>query len=183
MATILLMHSALGLRPGVHAFADLLRERGHEVEVPDYYEGHVFDGEREGIAHRDAHPEYFETVRELVASLPPETVLAGFSLGAWYAQRLAARRPLARAAVLLHSVAAPRHAWSGVPVQVHRYADDPWIAPTDVTALGAAVEASGAPFEDHVAPGRGHLFTDPDLPGYDAALTAATVERVDGFIR
>jgi dienelactone hydrolase len=66
---------------------------------------------------------------------------------------------------------------------VHRYADDPWIAPTDVTALGAAVEASGAPFEDHVAPGRGHLFTDPDLPGYDAALTAATVERVDGFIR
>ncbi|NLF04799.1 MAG: carboxymethylenebutenolidase, partial [Actinomycetales bacterium] len=39
MATILLLHSALGLRPGVHAFADLLRERGHEIEVPDFYEG------------------------------------------------------------------------------------------------------------------------------------------------
>lgn len=183
MATILLLHSALGLRPGVHAFADLLRERGHEVEVPDFYEGHVFDAEGPGIAHRDAHPEYFDGVRELAASMPPETVLAGFSLGAWFAQRLASRRPRARAAILLHSVAAPRHEWSGVPLQVHRYADDPWIAPADVPRLGDAVEASGAPFEDHVAPGHGHLFTDPDLPGYDADLTAATVERIDTFIR
>ncbi|QBF45486.1 dienelactone hydrolase family protein [Janibacter limosus] len=183
MATILLLHSALGLRPGVHSFAELLRGRGHEVEVPDFYEGHVFDGEREGIAHRDAHPEYFETVRELAATMPPETVLAGFSLGAFFAQRLAARRPRASAAILLHSVAAPRHEWSGVPVQVHRHEDDPWIAPPDVTALGAAVAASGAPFEDHVTPGRGHLFTDPDLPGYDADVTAATIERIDTFLR
>lgn len=183
MATILLLHSALGLRPGVHAFAELLRERGHEVEVPDFYEGHVFEVEREGIAHRDAHPEYFETVRELAATMPPATVLAGFSLGAFFAQRLAARRPRARAAILLHSVSAPRHEWSGVPVQVHRHADDPWIAPGDVTTLGAAVEASGAPFEDHVTPGRGHLFTDPDLPGYDVDVTAATVARIDGFLR
>lgn len=182
MADVLLLHSALGLRPGVHAFADLLRECGHEVTVPDYYEGHVFDDEAPGIAHRDAHPEYFEAVRELAAALPPETVLAGFSLGAWFAQRLAARRPRARAAILLHSVAAPRHDWSGVPVQVHRHADDPWIAPSDVSLLGAAVEASGAPFEDHVAPGHGHLFTDPDLPGYEAAVTAATIERIDAFI-
>lgn len=183
MATILLLHSALGLRAGVHAFADLLRERGHEVEVPDFYEGHVFDAEGPGIAHRDAHPEYFDGVRELAASMPPETVLAGFSLGAWFAQRLASRRPRARAAILLHSVAAPRHEWSGVPVQVHRYADDPWIAPADVPRLGDAVGASGAPFEDHVAPGHGHLFTDPDLPGFDGDLTAATIERTDTFIR
>lgn len=183
MATILLLHSALGLRPGIHSFAELLRERGHEVEVPDFYEGHVFEVERDGIAHRDAHPEYFETVRELAATMPPETVLAGFSLGAFFAQRLAARRPRAGAAILLHSVAAPRHEWSGAPVQVHRHEDDPWIVPGDVTTLGAAVEASGAPFEDHVTPGRGHLFTDPDLPGYDAAVTTATVERIDAFLR
>ena len=30
---------------------------------------------------------------------------------------------------------------------------------------------------------RDSLFTDPDLPGYDADLTAATVERIDAFIR
>ena len=49
--------------------------------------------------------------------------------------------------------------------------------------LRAAVEASGAPFEDHVTPGHGHLFADPDLPGYDEAATGATVERIDGFLR
>ena len=115
--------------------------------------------------------------------MPPETALIGMSLGSFFAQRLAARRPRARAAILMHSVAAPRHDWSGVPVQVHRHEDDPWIAPGDVVALGAAVEASGSPFEDHVTPGRGHLFADPDLPGYDEAATGATVERIDAFIR
>lgn len=182
MAQVLLLHSALGLRPGVHAFADLLRERGHDVEVPDFYDGHVFDEEAPGIAHRDAHPECFETVRDIAAGLPPETALIGMSLGAFFAQRLAAKRPQARAAILMHSVAPPRGAWSGVPVQVHRHEDDPWIDPADVTLLATAVEASGAPFADHVVPGRGHLFTDPDLRGYDADATAATVERIDALI-
>lgn len=182
MATVLLLHSALGLRPGVEDLAERLRGHGHEVVAPDYYEGHVFTDEAEGIAHRDAHPEYFEHVRAVADDLPAETVLAGLSLGAFFAQRLAARRPEAGAAILVHSVAAPRPPWSGVPVQVHRYATDPWISPDDVDALGAAVRASGAPFEDHVTPGRGHLFTDPDLPGFDAAVRDATVTRIAAFL-
>ena len=93
MADVLLLHSALGLRPGVHAFADLLRERGHEVTVPDYYEGHVFDEEASGIAHRDAHPEYFEAVGVLSAGLlsfvatdlfPDKTVWSHFGSGYGY---------------------------------------------------------------------------------------------------
>lgn len=182
MATILLLHSALGLRPGVEAFADRLRERGHTVHVPDFYDGHVFETEAEGIAHRDAHPEYFDHVRSVADSMPADTVFAGFSLGAFFAQRLAAKRSGARAAVLMHSCAAPRPPWSGVPVQVHRHARDPWIDPADVAGLGQAIRASGAPFEDHVTPGEGHVFTDPDLPGYDADATAATVARIDDFL-
>lgn len=77
----------------------------------------------------------------------------------------------------------PRPPWSGVPVQVHRYARDPWITDGDVEALCAQVRASGAPFEDHVMPGQGHLFSDPDLPGFDAAARDATVERIDAFVR
>ncbi len=182
MARILLLHSALGLRPGVHDLAERLRERGHDVHAPDFYEGHVFAAEAAGIAHRDAHPEYFEHVRSIADELPEDTVLAGLSLGAWFAQRLAAKRPRARAAVLLHMAAPPRPPWSGVPVQVHRRASDPWIDPDDVATLGEAVRGSGAPFEDHVTPGHGHLFTDPDLPGHDAAATAATIDRIDAFI-
>jgi dienelactone hydrolase len=183
MARILLLHSALGLRPAVLEFAERLRELGHEVDAPDFYEGNVFEDEAPGIAHRDAHPEYFDHVRAIAQELSADTVLAGFSLGSWFAQRLATRRPRARAAILLHSAGAPRGDWSGVPVQVHRHAVDPWIEPADVGALGAAVTASGAPFEDHVTPGRGHLFTDLAGPDADAAATAATLERIDTFLR
>lgn len=182
MSTILLLHSALGLRPGVHEFAERLRERGHAVSVPDVYEGHVFDRQADGIAHRDAHPEYFEHVREVADGLAVDTVFAGFSLGSWFAQRLAANRPESGGAILMHSCAAPRRPWSGVPVQVHRYESDPWIDPADVPALGEAVRASGAPFEDHVTPGRGHLFTDSQHADFDADATSATVERIDAFL-
>lgn len=182
MSGILLLHSALGLRPAVLDFAERLRSLGHVVEAPDYYEGRVFDDEDSGIAHRDAHPEYFEHVRALASQLPADTVLAGFSLGAWFAQRLAAKRPLAGAAILLHSAAPARGPWSGVPVQVHRYAADPWVDPADVAALGAAVAASGAAFEDHVTPGAGHLFTDLAGPDGDEVATASTLERIDAFL-
>lgn len=183
MAQILLLHSALGLRPAVLDFAERLRKQGHDVVAPDFYEGHVFDNEADGVAHRDAHPHYFETVRVMASAMPAETVFAGFSLGAWFAQRLAAKRPHARAAILLHSAAPPRGAWSGVPVQVHRYADDPWIDPGNVATLGAAVTASKAPFEDHITPGTGHLFTDLNGPDADAEATTATLERIGLFLR
>lgn len=183
MARILLLHSALGLRPAVTHFANRLRDLGHEVSAPDYYEGHVFDTEADGVAHRDAHPEYFDHVRALADDLPDDTAYVGFSLGAWFAQRLASRRPRARAAILLHSAAPPRAGWPGVPVQVHRYATDPWIDSANVAALGAAVAASGAAFEDHVTPGAGHLFTDLELPDADPAATEATIERIDRFLR
>ncbi len=36
-----------------------------------------------------------------------------------------------------------------------------------VAALGEAISEAGAAFEEHVYPGSGHLFADPDLPDYD----------------
>ena len=54
MTEILVLHSALGLRPGVHAFAAELRAEGHTVHTPDFYEGAVFDDLDAGIDHRDA---------------------------------------------------------------------------------------------------------------------------------
>lgn len=185
MTTILLLHSAFGFRPAVLRFADALREHGHEVVSPDYYAGHVFDDTCAGLSHRDdvGPAQLFARVRPVIDELPPDTVLAGFSLGAAFAQRLAADRPEARAVILMHSVAAPRGgAWSGQPVQVHRYAEDPFVDPADLRALGDAVRASGATFEDFVTPGKGHLFTDPDLPGGDADATAATIERIAALL-
>lgn len=41
MAHVILFHSALGLRPGVHSFAEQLRKAGHTVTTPDFYNGEV----------------------------------------------------------------------------------------------------------------------------------------------
>lgn len=186
MSTVLLLHSAFGLRPAVTRFADALRERGHEVVTPDYYGGHVFDDTCAGLSHRDdvGPAKLLAGVRPVLEDLPAHTVLAGFSLGAAFAQRLAADRPDAGAVILMHSVAAPRGGvWSGQPVQVHRYAEDPFVDPGDLEQLAAAVRASGASYQDFVTPGKGHLFTDPDLPDGDPGATAATIERIDALLR
>lgn len=184
MAHILLLHSAIGLRPAVLEFADALRDRGHTLTVPDYYDGQVFDDEAAGIEYRDrvGARDLFKRILPVVDELPAEAALAGFSLGSAFAQTLAATRPQAAGVILMHSVAAPFGRWPGAPVQLHRYESDPWIEEGDVAALRASVEAEGASFEDFVTPGRGHLFTDVHGPDGDAAATAATIERIDALL-
>ncbi|WP_219927152.1 hypothetical protein [Prauserella shujinwangii] len=49
MAEVLLFHHALGLTPGVRAFADRLRAEGHVVHTPDLFDGQVFAELAEGV--------------------------------------------------------------------------------------------------------------------------------------
>jgi dienelactone hydrolase len=190
MVDIVLFHSALGLRPGVGAAADVLRAAGHRVTTPDYYDGEVFDDLDAGIVKRDAlgYPEIMRRGLAAVAGLPHDLVVAGFSLGTGPAETVALRRPGVRAAVLLHGVLpvaefGGQAVWpAGVGVQVHRMARDPWVDDDEVLALTADVERAGATLEDFTYEGDGHLFADPDLPGYDPAATALMWERVVGFL-
>ena len=105
----------------------------------------------------------------MAASLPPEIVDAGFSMGASIAERLALTRPRARAALLLHNAQPVRDfnhtAWPwAVPVQIHYASQDPWGEAGEVAGLRSNVECSGGPFEAYSYPSGGHLFTDPGLP-------------------
>ena len=45
---IMLFHSTYGLRPAVHAAAARLRAAGHEVYVPDLFDGRTFETVEEG---------------------------------------------------------------------------------------------------------------------------------------
>src|ERR687889_771517 len=194
MAEVVLFHSALGLRPGVIAAAERLRVAGHTVHTPDYYDGEVFDDLDEGMRKEDAlgYQEIARRASESVAGLPDGLVYAGFSLGAVHAEVLAASRPGALGAVLMHGAVTVEalgeyfgvERWpEGVPVQVHYAADDPWVeAKEEVVPLGDAVRGAGAAFEAHTYPGSGHLFTDPDLPEYDRASSEAMWERVLTFL-
>ena len=194
MAEVALFHSVLGRRPGVIAAADRLRAAGHAVHAPDLYDGEVFDDLEEGQRKEEAlgYREIARRAREAVAELPAGLVFVGFSLGAVHAELLAASRPGALGAVLMHG-AVPIEGLSeffgverwpaGVPVQVHYAAEDPWVeAEEEVAPLGDAVRGVGAAFGAHAYPGSGHLFADPDLPEYDRASSEAMWERVLAFL-
>jgi dienelactone hydrolase len=192
MAEVVLFRSALGLRPGVTAAADRLRAAGHNVHTPDYYDGEVFDDLDEGLCKRDelGYAKIAQRARGAVARLPAELVFAGFSLGAMPAELLAATTPGTRGAVLMHAAIPVKgfggfgvERWpAGVPVQAHYAVEDPWVEAGEVAALGDAVRGAGAAFEEHAYPGSGHLFADPDLPGYDRASSEEMWRRVLDFL-
>jgi len=188
MADIVLFHHAQGLRSDMTAWADSLREAGHEVWTPDLFEGRTFERLADGGAHRDeiGIPELIRRATEAVEQLPVELVYAGFSMGAASAQYFAANRPGARGAVLMCGVAPVEtlgvDAWPGdVPVQIHYMAEDGVAG--EIEPVERFVRASGALIEVHTYPGDGHLFADPDGPDYDRAAAELMLERELEFLR
>jgi dienelactone hydrolase len=186
--TIVLFHSALGLRPAVHRFADQLRSAGHTVITPDFFDGDVFDDLNDGVVRRDAIgiPGLVGLAQAAVADLPAEVVYAGFSMGASSAEFLAATRDGARAAILMHGVVPPAlvgvSQWPPVPVQIHYTTGDPWVEAAQVDELVAAVEAAEQPCDVFTYPGSGHLFADEDTEDYDEASATLMLARLLGFL-
>lgn len=186
---IVVFHSLLGLRPGTISFADQLRAAGYIVHTPDLYDGLVFDTSPEaaaGIAHI-GFDGVLQRAAASVAGLPSDLVYAGFSNGGACAELLAATRPGARGAILMHApLPIKALGWSqwpgGVPVQVHFNRRDPLRDPATVDQLASKVRDGGAPFEEFLYEGRGHLFADPGLPQYDEANAALMRARVLSFL-
>ena len=190
MAKVLLFHHALGLTPGVLAFADELRAAGHTVHTPDLYDGRTFDTLDEGMAH--ANELGFEQILErgvaTADDLPPELVYAGFSLGEMAAQKLAQTRPGARGALLFYSCIPISGEWAfgpwpdGVPVQIHGMDADPiFVGEGDIQAAREIV-ANVDDAELFLYPGDQHYFADSSLPSYDAEAAALLTQRVLAFL-
>ena len=191
MAEVVLFHSVLGLRDGVHDAAARLRAAGHTVHTPDLYRGHPpFDAYEPAMAHQDevGQRELLARAEAAVADLPPGLVYAGFSAGGASAEHLAGHRPGARGLLLLAAGNDLRwfqlERWPAtVPVEVHYGTGDPYREEDELEALRRAVEASGAPFQLFEYELGGHLFSDPGLPAeYDAAATELMFERIAAFL-
>lgn len=188
MAGIVLFHHALGLTPGIVAFADELRSAGHTVHTPDLYQGRTFDTIEEGVNHAReiGFGEVTERGVRAVEGLPEDLVYGGFSLGVVPAQQLAQTRPGARGALLFYSclpVSEFSPSWpEGVPVQVHGMDADPFFVDEgDIDAARALVdEAEDA--ELFLYPGNQHLFADSSLPSYDPDAAALLTQRVLDFL-
>ncbi len=187
MSEVVLFHHALGLTPGVTAFADALRAAGHTVHTPDLFDGQTFDTIPEGMAHvgQVGFDEVVARGEAAAGSLPAAVVYAGFSLGVVVAQKLAQTRPGARGALLCYSCVPMSYfgPWpDGVPAQVHGMDADPFFV--DEGDLDAARElvATVADAELFLYPGDQHYFADSTQPGYDAAAAALLTERALAFL-
>ena len=179
MANVLLFHHALGLTAGMDAFAEVLREAGHTVTVPDLYDGRTFTDLEDGVAYaQDIGMDAIEELGVCIAQrFPPEMVYIGFSLGVMPAQRLAQTRPGARGAVLV-SACLPLgtfgDTWpAGVPVQIHGMDADPYFAEEGDLDAAENLAASTPDAELILYMGASHLFADISQPDYDmdAAFT------------
>ncbi|MFF3945390.1 dienelactone hydrolase family protein [Streptomyces sp. NPDC001902] len=176
--TIVLFHSAYGLRPAVHAAADRLRAAGHEVHVPDLYEGRTADTVEEGMAIKDEIGRDELLMRAVTVSGPLSgrgLVYAGFSLGGSIAQNLALADDRARGLLLLHGTSdIADDAATDLPVQLHVAEPDPFEPDDWLNAWYLRMRKAGADVEIHRYRGAGHLFTDPDLDDYDAEAAEQT---------
>ncbi|MGP3951090.1 dienelactone hydrolase family protein [Streptomyces sp. 7N604] len=186
-STIVLFHSAFGLRPAVHAAADRLRAAGHEVHVPDLYDGRTTETVEEGMAIKDEIGQDELLRRAVTASAPLSDrglVYAGFSLGGSIAQNLALADDKARGLLLLHGTSdiAEGASADDLPVQLHVADPDPFEPHDWLNAWYLRMRRAGAEVEIFRYPGAGHIFTDPELPDYDAEAAEATWSVALGFL-
>jgi dienelactone hydrolase len=188
MTEVALFHHALGLTPGIDAFATTLREAGHTVHTPDLFEGTTFATIDEGVgfAQEIGFGEIMERARRAANALPAEVVYLGFSLGVVAAQMLAQTRPGARGAVLCYSCVPYTEfgdAWpDGVPVQIHGMDADPYFADEGDIDAARELVASTDNAELFVYSGDQHYFADTTLPSYRAEAAELLMSRVLAFL-
>ncbi|MFG1806607.1 dienelactone hydrolase family protein [Streptomyces sp. NPDC049040] len=185
--TIVLFHSMYGLRPAVHAAADRLRAAGHEVHVPDLYGGRTTTDAEEGMRIKDEIGKD-ELLRRAVAEAAPLSdrglVYAGFSLGGSVAQNLALGDERARGLLLLHGTSdIADDAATDIPVQLHVADPDPFEPDDWLNAWYLRMRKAGADVEVHRYRGAGHLYTDSELPDYDAEAAERTWAVALDFLR
>jgi dienelactone hydrolase len=186
MATVILFHSVLGLRPVELGAAEMIRAAGHDVATPDLYGGVTADTLENGFGLKDeiGWERICERAKTALGDLPDSTVLAGLSMGAGVVASLWARRPMTRGVLLLHAMASIPDGMSleGLRAQLHVAEHDSFAPPDELAAWTAEAERAGLSAEIFVYPGAGHFYADESLADYNAAACRQTWDRVLRFL-
>ncbi|MFD5325020.1 dienelactone hydrolase family protein [Streptomyces sp. NPDC127092] len=176
---IMLFHSVYGLTPSVEAAAERLRAAGHQVWTPDLFGGRTVGTVEEGMELRDGIGKDELLKRAVLATAPYSErglVYMGLSFGASVAQTLALGDEKARGLLLLHGTSdiAESASVDELPVQLHVAEPDPFETDDWLSAWYLQMRRAGADVEVYRYRGAGHLYTDPELPDYDAEAAERT---------
>ena len=187
MAETLLFHHAQGQTAGFLEFAEMLRQAGHTVHVPDLFDGRTFDTIDEGVAYAEkvGFEQIVERGVQAAKDLPEALVYAGFSLGVLPAQKLAQTRPGARGALLFSSCVAASYfgPWpADVPARIHAMDADPMFTQEGDLEAAQEIVASTDDAELFLYAGEQHIFAEPNQPSYDAAAAELLSQRVLAFL-
>ncbi|MER7400359.1 dienelactone hydrolase family protein [Streptomyces sp. NPDC000151] len=185
--TVILFHSVYGLRPAVQAGAERLRAAGHEVIVPDLFDGRTADTIEDGIAIKDEIGKDELLRRAVVAAAPYSergVVYAGLSFGGSVAQTLALGDAKARGLLLMHGTSdiADDASVDELPVQLHVADPDPFEPHDWLNAWYLRMQRAGADVEIYRYAGAGHLFTDDGLPDHDKEAAESAWKVGLGFL-
>ena len=191
MTTVVLFHSVLGVRQGVLDAAERLRGEGHEVVVPDLFDGRTFDTYEPALdfaLKETGFPTLLGRAVGAVADVSDGFVVAGFSLGCAMAAYVATQRQVSGGLMIAGAIPVSGFGdgvtWPpGVPAQTHATLADPWREQEEIDEAVRDVKSGGGTIEVFDYPGSGHLFTDPTLPDeYDAATTELFWNRALPFV-
>jgi dienelactone hydrolase len=189
MADLILFHHVQGLTDGVKAFGDQIRADGHRVTIPDFYDGETFTTIEEGIAHVEdlGFGKIVDAGVAVAEQLPSQVFYAGFSLGAFIAQKLAQTRRGALGALLYHhgdvAIDTFGQSWpDGVDLQIHVNQSDEFFEP-DVVDEFIEQANTHARAELFLYPGSTHLFTDSSLDDFNSESAALALQRTLDLLR
>ncbi|GAA0482050.1 dienelactone hydrolase [Paractinoplanes deccanensis] len=186
MASVALFHSVYGLRPAMLTAAERLRAAGHTVVAPDLYGLPPADTVEEGftLADKVGWAAITDRARAALRDLPPETVLAGFSMGVGVVEALLPERPRAAGVLLVASAGSLSRVPPGLRAQLHVADPDPeFVPPESVQRWTESMARAGAAFEVYRYPGVGHLWPDEDLSDYDRPAADRLWQRCEEFLR
>ncbi|WP_082093304.1 dienelactone hydrolase family protein [Demequina sediminicola] len=187
MATVILLHSALGLTRHVDDWAQVLQSEGHEVYTPDLFAGHTFNDLDTAVSFVDGEggpPAFVDRALAAIPTLPEPLVYAGFSLGAGVAQLLATQQDNCAGLIMMSGLIPPDWLdgapWpTDLPAQLHRMERDPWVTDDEAAALK---DHAGHTIEEYVYPGDAHLFGFEGHADYDDEASHRMYEHVSDFL-
>ena len=191
---VLVFHAWWGLNDTLRAFCTRLAGAGYLAFAPDLYHGKVADtieGAEALAGELDAHHEQaladvHAAAQFLQAHAGTRTLaVIGFSLGAFYALRLATTAPEGvRAVVLFYGTGYGDFNQSQAAFLGHFAENDVYEPAEGVAELEAEIRQAGRPVTFHDYPGTGHWFFEADrTQAYDPDAAVLAWERTLAFLQ